>query len=120
MKLRVGGKLLIIREERRLSQSEMAEMLEMSPSAYARLERNETSAEIEKLCEMAEKLNVPIQDLLPETVSINNNSTNTGNGGGMIFGNQYYYTHDLNELSKLSNLVLQLKEDIETLKKLAK
>jgi transcriptional regulator with XRE-family HTH domain len=38
MKLKLGHRLLQIREERKLSQAEMSELLGMSGSAYSRLE----------------------------------------------------------------------------------
>jgi hypothetical protein len=64
-------------------------------------------------------LKVPIQELLPETVAITNN--NSGQGGSVVFGNQYLYLGDStinqvlnkenNELrEKLSNLESKLEE----------
>ncbi len=40
MKMKVGQRLFTAREERKLTQAEMAEMLNVSPSTYARIERN--------------------------------------------------------------------------------
>ncbi|MBC7382787.1 MAG: helix-turn-helix transcriptional regulator, partial [Bacteroidia bacterium] len=48
MKLRIGTKLSNIKIEKKLSQDQMAELLGLSTSAYARLERNETSADLEQ------------------------------------------------------------------------
>jgi len=91
MKTRIGSRLLAIRQERGLTQADIAEVLGMPESSYARYERNETQIDYTKLVAFAEKLNVPVYDLLPETVSINNHNNNSGQGGGVIFGNQYFY-----------------------------
>lgn len=92
MKLKIGHRLLAAREDRKLNQIEMAELLNLSNSAYARLERNETSADLDQLVQFSKSLNIPIQDFLPETITLNN--TNNQNGqGGMILGNIYNYNY---------------------------
>ena len=88
MKLKVGHKLYAIREERKLNQQEMAELLHMTPSSYSRLERGETSAELEQLVTFSKQLDIPIQELLPEILSIHSNSQQ--GQGGLVFGNYYY------------------------------
>jgi len=47
MKLKLGQKLLQERENRKMTQAEFAELLGMSQSTYARLERNESKADLE-------------------------------------------------------------------------
>ena len=91
MKLKVGHKLYAIREERKLNQQEMAELLHMTPSSYSRLERGETSAELEQLVTFSKQLDIPIQELLPEILSIHSNSQQ--GQGGLVFGNYYYYNY---------------------------
>jgi transcriptional regulator with XRE-family HTH domain len=126
MKLKVGQKLFNIREERKLNQQEMADLLNMTPSSYSRLERGETSVEIDQLMSFSQKLQVPVQDLLPDILSIHNNSH--GNGGGLIFGNYYnnnYHNSDEkikeqeNQISELNKQIESLKIENETLKKKA-
>lgn len=94
MKLRIGNKLSTIREDRQMTQIEMAELLQVPESTYSRYERNESQLAYNKIVNFAELLNVPIQELLPETFSITNNNHNAGQGGGVIFGNQYFYLGD--------------------------
>jgi transcriptional regulator with XRE-family HTH domain len=89
MKLKVGNKLMFVREDRKMTQSEMADFLGLSQSAYSRIERNEVSAELEDLFSYARKLNVPIQEFLPETMAIHNNSDN--GQVGFVIGNFYNY-----------------------------
>lgn len=66
MRMKVGSRLYNERNERKLNQAEMAELLGVSTSAYARLERGETSAEMEQLAFFAKKLDIPFNDLLPK------------------------------------------------------
>ena len=114
MKLKLGTRLLSFREERRLTQAEMAELLQLPVSSYSRIERNENSVEIEKILEFANALNIPVQELLPETISIHNNSH--GYGGGVIFGNQYYYGVDSEAVKALRAEIDFLKRENEDLK----
>lgn len=46
------------------------------------------------MVKFAQLLNVPVQELMPETVSITSTYHNAGQGGGIIFGNQYFYCGD--------------------------
>jgi len=110
MKTKIGDKLLGIRENRRLSQVEMAELLDIPSTTYARYERNESNIDFERIVHFANKLNVPVQELYPETMSITNNNNNSGQGGGVIFGNQYFYFSE-------NETIQALKKEIEELKK---
>jgi transcriptional regulator with XRE-family HTH domain len=87
---------MAIRDERQLTQSEMADLLAMSPSAYSRLERNQTKVTLEDLPRISDKLNVPIQDLLPEIFTVHNNPS--GGSTGVVFNqsiiNNYYSTSE--------------------------
>lgn len=87
MKLQIGTKLHAIRDERRLTQEEMGELLHMSTSAYARLERNETRVDVEDLQKFSKTLNIPMHEFLPDTFSIHN--TNHGQAS-VVFGNVYF------------------------------
>lgn len=97
MKIKIGSKLHSIRENRKLSQAEMADLLNIPASSYARYERGDSSVELDKLVSFAEALGVQVTELLPETLQMNNN--NSGQGGFIIFGshsttNYYYYDKD--------------------------
>jgi transcriptional regulator with XRE-family HTH domain len=92
MKLRINQKLHSLREERRLTQAEFAELLGLSQGAYGRLERGETLVDFEQLMRFSETLNVPITDFLPETLIVH---THNQNGhGGVGVGNYYDYTNN--------------------------
>ncbi len=47
--MKVGNRLAIAREDRKLNQTEMAELLGLSVPTYSRLERNETSIDLEQV-----------------------------------------------------------------------
>ena len=120
MRLSVGPKLLRIREERKLSQSEMADIIGVSTSAYSRMEREETAPEITDVLRYANMLNVPIQEMLPDTLSINNNSQ--GQGGAVIAGNlnNYHYYFGTNETTKeLEEQIKKLQEENASLRRKA-
>lgn len=113
MKLRVGQRLLAVREDRNMTQLDMAELLDVPLATYARYERNETPVEFSKLAKFAEKLNITIQELLPETVAITNN--NSGQGGSVVFGNQNVYIGDSIVNQALSQENKELRERLALL-----
>ncbi len=104
--MRVGTKLLNIREERKLTQTEMANLLDVSPSAYARLERGETSTDIDQLIHFSKKLAIPIQEFLPETITVSNN-TNSENAQGLIMSHITYNYHYSDQVLAIVNAHLK-------------
>ncbi len=117
MKLKIGHKLLAVREDRKLTQAEVADLLGIPQATYSRIERNETSVTLDKITNFAKELQVSIHELLPETVSVTNNNNHSGQGGGVIFGNQYFYVG--NDVIK-NSLVEENKKLQSTLTELAK
>ncbi len=126
--MKIGNRLLREREERKLNQSDMADLLDVSVPTYSRLERNETSIDIEQVIKFAKKLEIPVQEFLPETLTISNSGTQTHNGQGLVLGNIYNYNYSDRELAQenqslkdkvsyLEEQVRKLEEIIEELKK---
>ena len=101
---------MFVREDRKMTQSEMADFLGLSQSAYSRMERNEVSAELEDLFSYARKLNVPIQEFLPETMAIHNNSDN--GQVGFVIGN--FYNYGDKELEHQNEILKNKVEQLET------
>ncbi len=101
MKMRIGTKLLTVREDRKMSQAQMADLLGVSAPTYSRLERNETSIDLEQVVNFSKILQVPIQEFLPETITINGN--NQSGQIGLVIGSVHtYYDKDLtHEIEKL-------------------
>jgi transcriptional regulator with XRE-family HTH domain len=71
--MKIGNRLLTERQDRKLNQAEMSDLLGLAPSTYSRIERNEGSVNLEQILDFSQKLNIPIQDFLPETISVINN-----------------------------------------------
>ncbi|MCR1837145.1 XRE family transcriptional regulator [Rodentibacter caecimuris] len=117
----VQDKIRGLREQNRLSQEEMAERLNMSPSGYAKIERGETKLYLEKLEQIAQVFNLDITDLINTKnicFLISENSQSSSN----------YYSSDEaliieNEKLKLSlsfqeQLIEQQKREIALLKEM--
>jgi transcriptional regulator with XRE-family HTH domain len=94
MKMKVGTRLFTAREDRKLTQAEMADLLGVSSSTYARIERNETTADLEQISGFAKILQIPIQEFLPDTICVTNSShQNNQNAQGLVLGNIYNYNY---------------------------
>lgn len=96
IKMKIGNRLLTAREDRKLNQAEMADLLNVTPPTYSRLERNETSIDLDQVVRFAKTLDIPIQEFLPETISINNNGQQ--NAQGFVLGNIYTYNYSDKDL----------------------
>jgi transcriptional regulator with XRE-family HTH domain len=94
MKMRIGNRLMTAREERKLSQAEMADLLNVSSSTYSRLERNESAVDLEQIVGFSKTLQIPIQEFLPDTFSINSSSQQNQNSHiGLVIGNVTHYSN---------------------------
>lgn len=71
-KLNIGAKLKKIREARKLTQVEFAELIGSSQATYQRIERGETNVDAEELFRYAEKLEVPIMDFFQDNITFHN------------------------------------------------
>jgi transcriptional regulator with XRE-family HTH domain len=111
MKARIGSKLLTIRKERGLTQAEMARILDIPMPVYTCIERNETTLELDRITKYAQTLGIQVQDLIPEPVTMQNAVHNAGYGGGVIFGNQYFYVNDSSQIQKLQNEIEELRKE---------
>ncbi|TAE00156.1 MAG: XRE family transcriptional regulator [Bacteroidetes bacterium] len=112
MKMRIGTRLLALREDRKMSQAEMADLLGVSAPTYSRLERNETSVDLEQIVHYSKILKVPVQEFLPETITINGSNHN-GNIG-LVIGtvNSYSDKDSQLQIEKLQLLLTAKDEKI--------
>ncbi len=99
--MRIGTKLHTVREDRKMSQAEMADLLGVSAPTYSRLERNDTAVDLEQVVNFSKILQVPIQEFLPETITIN--GTNHNGQIGLVIGtvNHYSEKDTFHEIDKL-------------------
>lgn len=105
--MHIGTKIKQLREEKRFSQSEMAELLGMSQSAYSRIERDETPVLMDDVIRFAKALNIPIIDFLPDTIK-NHFINDHGQGGpNLVMGDFHYHQNGDMESQKLLIQLLQ-------------
>lgn len=116
MNTQVGNKIRRLRENKGFSQEEMAERLNISRSAYGRIETGETNTwvnHIEKLCQ---ELDMKIEDFFMN--SDNNINTNQDNASA-VQTNTHQDTHiTINHLSEkvielYEEKIQELKEQVE-------
>lgn len=83
----VGEKIRLLRKSRDLTQENVAELLKMSHSAYAKMERGETDVTLKKLDHIAQVFGIKAVDILqigqPQAIE---NSYN-GDNNFTVFGN---------------------------------
>ena len=96
-------KIRMMREFRQLSQEDMAEKMNMSPSGYAKIERGETRLQYDKLVQIAQIFNVSLSDLVDNDKGViffmNENGNNTSAN---------YYSGDYSIMFGIEKLKLQL------------
>lgn len=96
-------KIRMMRELRQLSQEDMAEKMNMSPSGYAKIERGETRLQYDKLVQIAQIFNVSLSDLVDNDKGViffmNKNGNNTSAN---------YYSGDHSIMFEIEKLKLQL------------
>ncbi|AWP53681.1 TPA: helix-turn-helix transcriptional regulator [Haemophilus influenzae] len=116
-------KIRMMREFRQLSQEDMAEKMNMSPSGYAKIERGETRLQYDKLVQIAQIFNVSLSDLVDNDKGViffmNENGNNTSAN---------YYSGDHSIMFEIEKLKLQLihkdelldqkEKELETLRKM--
>ncbi|HAO06400.1 MULTISPECIES: helix-turn-helix domain-containing protein [Chryseobacterium] len=116
MNIQIGSKIRRLRETKGFSQEEMAERLQISRSAYSRIEMGETNSwvnHIEKLCENL--------DIKPEDFFINseNNINTNQDNASAVQSNPHHDTHiTINQLSEkviemYEERIRELKEQVE-------
>ncbi len=106
MKTKIGNRLHRAREERKLNQVDMAELLGVSSATYSRMERSETSVELEQIVQFANLLGIPPQEFLPHNMTVNGYNHSQKGQVGVVIGNVY---HNLNE----TDIVKELQHEIE-------
>lgn len=122
--MEVVEKIRVLREINQWSQEEMAEKMNISTNAYARMERGETKLNLEKLDKIATIFNIDIVELLSVSdkglfLLINENGNN--NNANYYGGNNNHELLIENEKLKLINdnyekLISQQASEIDTLK----
>ena len=116
-------KIRMMRELRQLSQEDMAEKMNMSPSGYAKIERGETRLQYDKLVQIAQIFNVSLSDLVDNDKGVIFFMNKKGNNTSAN-----YYSGDHSIMFEIEKLKLQLihkdellaqkEKELETLRKM--
>lgn len=110
-----------MREDRQLTQADMAEKLSMSVTGYAKLERGESQIRVERLQQIAEILETNVEELMAgsrDGVVLFNNNDNFSNFNLMV-GNPALESeiHHLRYIIDAKNELLKARErEIDSLK----
>ncbi|MDR3226244.1 MAG: helix-turn-helix domain-containing protein [Prevotellaceae bacterium] len=110
--MKIGNKIRNLRIERNLSPIQVADMLEISESAYCRYETDKNSPSLDLFKKIAQIYNKEIVDLLPDNcVYQENKDYSVGINGGVI-------NHLFDKIVELyENQISELKEQIRELEK---
>lgn len=104
--MKVNEKIKNYREKNKWSQEDMANQLQMSASAYAKIERGDTRLHLDKLQQIAQVFNIDVFDLMPndaKNIIVNINENGESNN------TNYSVTNDVlaKEIENLKNLLSQ-------------
>lgn len=102
--MQVHEKIRSFREQRKWSQEEMAEKLNLSVSGYAKIEQGKTNPNLERLLAIADVLGVEMIDLMPDS---DNNMICLINEGDLRQGHSFYNGNQ-GLLMEVEKLQLQL------------
>lgn len=119
--VKIGDKLRIYREFKKLSQENMAQELDIAQKTYCNIENGISDVSISILYKIAEILGVTVKNILDEVddnflQNIFNN--NNGNKGVNIMTQNVDRKENIKELQ--NELILSLKSENEALKKMIK
>lgn len=108
----VGKKIKMMRELRNYTQKHMSSLLEMSPSGYSKIERDETDISLKRLQQIAEILGTDTSSILSFDEKQVFNICHNMNGNGVV-QNQH-----LDFSKNMETLIDQLREENAYLRKL--
>jgi transcriptional regulator with XRE-family HTH domain len=86
----IGEKIAVLRKKKGYSQEKMAELLEMTPNGYGKIERNETDLPYSRLELISKVLGLLPHKLLgfgEEQINVTNGNVNYGDNNNAIFQN---------------------------------
>jgi transcriptional regulator with XRE-family HTH domain len=119
-------KIKDIRNVKGFSYENMADELKISTSAYRKIENNDTKLTVERLFQISEILQTPVNKLLGEKLS--NVFYQNNNESGTLIGNQnfenYYHQENRETTQKLVQTmeqeILHLKEELNFMREMIK
>ena len=117
----IGTKIKTLRSLRGLSQEKMAELLEISTTSYAKIERDEVDITNSRIEQIASVLNISALELIgfgEKNFYYFHANNQNGNNGGFVVNNSVpmEFNEMKNKIEKLEMELNHLKEIIELLK----
>lgn len=110
--MNVGEKIRLTRLEKKMSQEEIADALNITQRAYSKIENNEVQVKIDRLQEIANILQVETTELLTPIPTQNiNGVTYSQVGNGRVINNI-----SVKEIHLLEKIIETQKQEIEYLK----
>lgn len=106
-----GEKIREYRKKKGFNQEDIASRLNMSQSAYAKIENGKTSLDVDRLLLISEYLEVPINDLLPESRGQNVQFNNKD--GYQV---EHFYADGRELLKEKERYIQMLEKELEFLK----
>jgi transcriptional regulator with XRE-family HTH domain len=115
--MEIGDKIRKVRELKGYKQEYVAEKLGMSVTAYGNIERNESSISLERLQEIAEVLEVTVQDILniPEQFNVHAITNSKNVGFNATFNDNRAGTDE--EIQAYKKTIEVLEQEVEYLRK---
>lgn len=117
MNATIGKRIRKYREEKSLSQEELAEKLHISRSTYQRIENGETNSWINHIENICATLDVSMEDILkPEEGYVqvnNNNDSSNDNGSGVIQNQTINYNTSEKLIEQYEERIKELKQQVE-------
>lgn len=110
--MKTGEKIRHLRRQRKLTQTEMADSLNITQRAFSKIENNEVQLKIDRLEEIANLLNVDAKELLPDLPNQNFENVQYSQIGNGKFINQ---TNE-KERELFENIINRQQEEIKYLK----
>lgn len=95
----IGTRIATYRHSLKWTQDRLAAELDIPRSMLSDIENDKTSPKLELLDKIAEKLNVPLNNLLPSTYNIISHNSDTAHGNGNV-----NYNNDHNSAAVLEVL----------------
>lgn len=115
--MNIGDNIKKLRELKNITREKMASDLELTPSGYSKIERNETDITISRIEQIAQILNVDLGQILNFDTSqiFNVSNNNLVQGLGAKAENMHFHGDDYKE-----KYIKALEDEIVRLKKIAK
>lgn len=119
--MNIGGKIKTLRSLKGYSQEKMAELLDISPTSYAKIERDETDVNISRLEQIAKILELSVLELLgfgEKNFYYFHSNNQNGAGGGFVVNNSVpmEFIEMKHKIAILEIEIAHLKETIALLK----